>query len=91
MEYCLAYLFVISAVSVFVCVIDKYNAIKNKWRISEKMLFLLSFLGGAVTMYLTMRLISHKTRHKRFMIGLPVIIFLQCAVFFCLQKLFDIF
>ncbi len=56
---------------------DKLFAIKNLRRISEKSLFLLSFSGGAVFMLLSMYLFRHKTRHKRFMIGLPIIIIIQ--------------
>lgn len=35
------------------------------------------FLGGALLEFLTMKIIQHKTRHKKFMIGLPVMIFAQ--------------
>ncbi len=37
-------------------------------------------------MYMTMKLIRHKTLHKRFMIGIPLIILLQCAVFLVVTK-----
>jgi uncharacterized membrane protein YsdA (DUF1294 family) len=40
---------------------------------------MISALGGSVFMYLTMLVIRHKTQHKKFMIGIPVIIFLQLA------------
>ena len=46
-------------------------------RTPEKTLFLLSVLGGSVAMYATMQLIRHKTQHKRFMIGIPLIIVAQ--------------
>ncbi len=86
MEYFLVYFFMISAVSVFICVIDKHNAAAEKWRISEKTLFLLSFIGGALAMYLTMRIIHHKTRHKRFMWGLPIIMLLHCGFAYVVFK-----
>lgn len=63
-----------------VCIRDKYDAKKGNWRVSEKSLFLLSALGGSVAMYITMRLIRHKTLHKRFMIGIPLIIVLQALL-----------
>lgn len=82
-EYILSYLVVISIISVLICVYDKMAAKKHKRRISEKTLFLFSLVGGSVAMYVTMRLIRHKTLHKRFMIGIPLIIVLQCvAVYF---------
>lgn len=52
---------------------DKRFAMKGRRRISEKALFTAAPLGGAPGMYAAMRLIRHKTLHKRFMIGLPVI------------------
>lgn len=43
------------------------------------MLLYLCMLGGGVAMYCTMRIIHHKTRHNKFMVGIPVIIALQAA------------
>ncbi len=89
-EYILWYLCIISIISVFFCIYDKWAAKKHKRRISEKTLFVLCFVGGSVAMYITMRLIHHKTLHKRFMMGIPLIIVLQCvAVYFlinCIDK-----
>ena len=79
-EYILIFLAVINILSVIFCLLDKYYAVNNKWRIPEKTLFLLSLLGGAMGMYVTMCLIRHKTRHKRFMIGLPLIIIAQIVL-----------
>ena len=87
MEYCLAYFLIISAVSVFAAILDKHNSKHQKWRVSEKTLFLLAALGGALAMYAIMRLIHHKTRHKRFMIGLPIIIVLHLILAFLLWNL----
>ena len=41
---------------------------------------LISAIGGSVGMYLTMKKIRHKTRHPKFMVGIPVIIALQIAL-----------
>ncbi|MBQ0083476.1 MAG: DUF1294 domain-containing protein [Clostridiales bacterium] len=82
MQYFLIYFAVISFLSAVVCIADKRRAIKHKSRVSEKTLFILSFLGGAAAMYITMLLIRHKTKHKRFMIGLPLIIILHLAIIF---------
>ncbi len=76
----LIYFAFINILSILNCMIDKENAKKRKARISEKRLFIMSVLGGSIGMYFTMLIIRHKTRHKRFMIGLPVIILLQAAV-----------
>ena len=65
MEYLFIYLLIISVISVFVTVLDKYLAKHNMWRISEKTLFIFAVLGGGVAMYTTMRIIRHKTRKNK--------------------------
>jgi uncharacterized membrane protein YsdA (DUF1294 family) len=68
---------------------DKIAAKKwNQYRIPEATLFALSTLGGSVMMLVTMLMIRHKTRHKRFMIGIPVIIAMQAALIAVLIYLF---
>lgn len=78
--YITIYFVLISLISVITCVVDKIAAKRDGWRISEKTLFILCFLGGSVAMYATMRLIRHKTLHKRFMLGIPLIIALQLVL-----------
>ena len=77
-EYIIAYFLIISLITVVVTVYDK-KAAKSRptHRVSEKSLLILALLGGSVAELLTMLKIRHKTKHKKFMIGLPVIIFLQ--------------
>lgn len=76
----LVYFSLISFITAIVTVTDKFKARRNRWRIPESTLFILAILGGSVAEYATMRIIRHKTLHKRFMIGLPVIIVLQLAL-----------
>lgn len=74
------YVVIISLWSVIVTCYDKIAAKRfTKHRIREKTLFALAALGGSVAMYFTMLTIRHKTLHKRFMIGIPLIILLQVA------------
>jgi len=82
MKAALIYLAIISVISVIVCVYDKIISKLNKasLRIPEKILFLLSAMGGSVAMLTTMLITRHKTKHKRFMIGIPVIIVLQVII-----------
>ena len=78
MEYILIYFVAISLITNIVTAYDKKAAKKcSKHRVPEKILFLLAILGGSLAEYLTMLKIRHKTKHKRFMIGLPIIILLQ--------------
>ena len=89
MKYILIYFAVISLLSVILTIHDKSAARKGKKRISERSLFLLSILGGSVAMFAMMRIIRHKTKHKRFMLGIPLIIILQAVfiVFVCDSRL----
>ncbi len=74
------YLILINLVSIIITVYDKIAAKKHKERIPERTLLILAGMGGAVFMYLTMNLIRHKTKHMKFMIGIPVIFFVECAI-----------
>ena len=76
----LVYIAVISLITIIGTVYDKIAAKKRpKHRVPENTLLLLAVLGGGLAEWLTMLLIRHKTRHKKFMIGLPVIILAQAA------------
>ena len=79
-KFALGYLALISLISIVVCIYDKIAAKHNpKHRTRERTLLLLSALGGSVAMLMTMLLIRHKTKHAKFMVGIPVIIVLQIA------------
>lgn len=78
----IGYFMIVSIIAVVITVMDKSKAIKNRRRIPESTLLLWSAFGGSVAMLLTMLQIRHKTRHIKFMIGIPVIIFLQAALIY---------
>ncbi len=72
---------VFSAVSVIACISDKIRSKKKgKSRIAEATLIAFAAFGGAAAMFLTMLVIRHKTKHPRFMIGLPLMILFQAAI-----------
>lgn len=76
----LLFVAVMSLVSVIVCIYDKIASKHlTKHRTRESSLLLLSALGGSVAMFLTIQLIRHKTKHVKFMLGIPLIIILQIA------------
>lgn len=87
----IAYFLIISLITVVLTIYDKNAARKRKFRISEATLILCGVFGGAVAELITMLLIRHKTRHIKFMLGLPMIILAQmiiCAgVFFLIGVL----
>ncbi len=73
----LIYFALISIFAIIITIIDKRNAIKGKRRISEDFLLTTGLIGGAFSEYITMKAIHHKTKHKKFMIGLPIEFILQ--------------
>ena len=74
------YILVMSIVAFCVCGADKFAAQRQKSRVPEKVLFLLSALGGSVGMYLGMFTFRHKTKHWYFVVGIPAIILVQAAL-----------
>ena len=83
----LYWILIINAVAFVTAGIDKYLAKKNRRRISESTLFTFALAGGAVGEYVSMKLLHHKTLHKRFMIGLPVIIAVQLILLYLYRGL----
>lgn len=64
--------------------LDKYFSKAGKWRIPEKVLFLLTIVGGSIGAISGMYCFHHKTLHRRFKYGLPAILLLQIALTMCL-------
>lgn len=88
-EIIIGYLIGINLLACIVCIWDKHKAKSGGWRVPEQTLFMMVFLGGGIGMYITMKAIRHKTRHKRFMLGIPLMIILQIVVlWFVCSKFF---
>lgn len=80
MKYILIWLVIISVFSSIITVYDKIAAKAKTRRIPEKVLLLTGLSGGAVAMFVTMLIIHHKTRHAKFMLGLPIIILIHIII-----------
>lgn len=76
-KFLFAYLILINLVAVILTVYDKSAAIGHKRRIRESTLLMVSVFGGSIFMLLTMLFIRHKTRHPKFMYGIPLIIIIE--------------
>ncbi len=79
-----SWLAVISLIALIVTVSDKIRAKEHKRRVRELTLFALAGLGGSAVMLLTMLIIRHKTKHVKFMLGLPIIMVMQAPVLYWL-------
>lgn len=73
------YISVVNVITFIIYGIDKLKAKEHWWRISEFTLLLLAIVGGSVGAWFGMKFFHHKTLHKKFKYGVPVIFFLQVA------------
>ena len=80
MEETICYILAINIATFFLYGIDKYKAKKGKWRISEATLLTMAAIGGSIGAWAGMRLWHHKTMHKKFKYGIPLIIIMQVAL-----------
>ena len=91
----LYYLIVINIVTFLVYGIDKWRSTSGRllptgrkkakqgcWRISEATLLILAVIGGSIGALLGMKVWRHKTQHKKFKYGLPLILLVQIVLFY---------
>ena len=76
----LVYLLVINLIAFAMYGLDKQRAIKDKWRIPEKTLLLVALFGGGVGAFAGMQTFRHKTKHWKFLIGVPACILLHIGL-----------
>lgn len=60
--------------------VDKLKARRDKWRIPERTLLWMAFLGGALGAWLGMKAFRHKTQHRRFTVLVPLFLILQIGL-----------
>ena len=76
----LYYLIAINVVTFLVYGVDKVKAKRGSWRISEATLLILAVVGGSIGALFGMKVWHHKTLHKKFKYGLPLILLAQIAL-----------
>jgi uncharacterized membrane protein YsdA (DUF1294 family) len=74
------YLLLLNIIGFALMGIDKERAKKRKWRIKEKNLFLVAFIGGSIGSILGMQFFRHKTKQMKFTIGMPLILVLHVSI-----------
>ena len=91
----LYYLIGINIVTFLVYGIDKWRSTSGRllptgrkkakqgsWRIPEATLLILALIGGSIGALLGMKVWRHKTQHKKFKYGLPLILLAQIAIIY---------
>lgn len=66
---------------------DKWCAMKNKWRISEKTLICAAFLMGAAGAMLGMKTFRHKTRKKMFSVLIALAFLANAAAIIIIERM----
>ena len=74
------YLLVINVATFLTFGIDRWKARNNRWRLREAALLGLAVLGGSIGAWLGMRVWHHKTLHRKFKYGVPLILLVQIAI-----------
>ena len=69
-----AYLLVMNLIGFALMGADKRRAKRHAWRIPEKTLFLAAILGGSLGAWAGMYVFHHKTKHRYFVVGMPLIL-----------------
>jgi uncharacterized membrane protein YsdA (DUF1294 family) len=82
MKYFAIYLLIVNAIGFLLMLIDKRKAIRHRWRIPEKTLFLIAAIGGSVGSIMGMYTFRHKTKHLQFTLGMPAILIVQLVLAF---------
>lgn len=77
MIYFFTYILIVNLIAFFLMGIDKAKARRGAWRIPERTLFLSAILGGSVGAIAGMQLFRHKTKHRKFVVGMPLILAVQ--------------
>ena len=81
MEYVYTYFLIINAIGFVIMLIDKQKAKKKKWRIPERHLMSIAGAGGSLGVLLGMFVWRHKTKHLKFLLGVPALLIMQILIF----------
>ena len=76
----LLYLVIVNAAAFLLMLVDKVKAKRNTWRIPEATLMGAAAIGGSIGALAGMYCFRHKTRHLKFVLGIPAILIAQIAL-----------
>lgn len=85
------YLLLINFIAFLLTYYDKKASKIGLRRVRENTLMLVALLGGSAAMYITMKMIHHKTRVSLFMVGLPFIFVIEMILVVFIARALHIF
>ncbi|MDF2672442.1 MAG: hypothetical protein K0R09_707 [Clostridiales bacterium] len=74
------YFVIINVISFITMYADKKRAEAHKWRVPEARLFILAAVLGSIGVLAGMKVFRHKTKHMKFVIGIPFILIVQIII-----------
>ena len=80
MDIIMGYLLIVNVLAFIIYGFDKYQARKAGRRIPEATLLIWAGIGGSIGAWMGMKLWHHKTLHKKFKYGIPIIIIMQVSL-----------
>ena len=80
MKVILFYLLIMNAAGFLVMTADNLFSKSNAWRVPERNLLGVAAIGGSIGVWLAMYMLRHKTKHMKFVIGVPVILAIQVGI-----------
>ena len=80
-QFFIIYLVIINFLGFIIMGIDKLKAKRGSRRIPENTLFMFTILGGGVGTILGMYIFRHKTKKKKFTVGMPIILIIEDLLF----------
>ena len=83
------YIILVNLAGFYMMASDKHRARSHRFRIPEASLFAIAFIGGSAGALCGMFVFHHKTKHPRFMIGMPVILVVQIVLVLILLGITD--
>ena len=81
------YLIIINLIGFFIMDIDKRKAINNAYRIPEKNLFFICAIGGSLGLLIGMYKFHHKTKHNKFIYGVPILLVANIIMIYSIIKM----
>ena len=80
MNYLIIYITLINIISFILMYYDKRKSIKHEWRVPELRLIFFACILGSPGIWAGMYFFRHKTKHIKFVLGVPMIFFIQLGI-----------
>jgi len=84
-NYLYIYLIVINLIGFITMYSDKKKSERRQWRVPEARLFGIAIILGSIGILSGMYVFHHKTKHMKFVLGIPIILIIQIMLVFLVK------